>query len=195
MTAWRKRLQAPALRMYVATPQVPDPVGPRPISDQQPCFGALATCELQVRGASGETRTITAVRAASVATRSATPMQRTGAVAAGSTGELDWLTWTPVVAAVSSEVGVHLAKVRVAGSNPLVRSKSLLPVRRAGRWGELQACESQSFLQLRAHSEQMLSRRSPSPSPPPAGAAHTRRRRRRAGVGCGCWAWRRWSWR
>jgi hypothetical protein len=49
-------------------------------------------------------------------------MQRSPAVPAGSSGERPAPTSTPAVAAVSSGSWHHLAKVRVAGSSPVVRS-------------------------------------------------------------------------
>jgi len=50
-------------------------------------------------------------------------MQRTPAVPAVSSGTRGAQTSTPAVGAVSSGSGHHLAKVRVAGSSPVVRSK------------------------------------------------------------------------
>jgi len=57
-----------------------------------------------------------------LATPSATPMQRIRAVPAVSSGRCGALFSTPALGAVSSGSRHHLAKVRVAGSNPVVRS-------------------------------------------------------------------------
>jgi hypothetical protein len=57
-----------------------------------------------------------------LATPLATPIQRIPAVPAVSSSERNSLTSTPAVPAVSSGSVHHLAKVRVAGSNPVVRS-------------------------------------------------------------------------
>ena len=67
------------------------------------------------------------------ATPIATPLERLPAVPPFSSGEQVPLTSTPAAAAVSSGGRHYLAKVRVAASSPVVRSKVLVGAHAAAR--------------------------------------------------------------
>ena len=85
------------------------------------------------------------LEACRLATPSATPMQRSPAVPAVSSGRRTSLISTPAVGAVSSGSRRHLAKVRVAGSSPVVRSLKV-QVTRPFRAPDLRSGWAQSAL-------------------------------------------------